>query len=171
MIIAETPRLILRTFDAEDNDAMCRVLCDPEVMRYSDGIKTPEDIKGWIEECIENYSRHGFGLWAVVLKDSGKVIGYCGLTRFPDIDGQPEIEIGFRLSHSSWSRGYATEAAAAVRDHAFDTLGLSRLVALVDPDNTASIRVAEKIGMTFEKDVMMEDYDHPDRLYVVKRKK
>jgi len=167
LIIAETSRLLLRPLDTTDVEAMCQILCDPEVMLFSMGVKKPTDVRGWIDECIEDYSRLGFGLWAVVLKDTDSVIGYCGLTQFTDIDGQPEIEIGYRLARSFWSCGYGTESAMAVRDYAFGTLVLSRLIALVDPGNTASIRVVEKIGMTYEKDVMMPGYDHPDLLYVM----
>ncbi len=167
MIITETERLLLRPFGVQDMDAMCQVLCDPEVMLFSTGVKTPEGVGGWIENCIDSYSRFGFGLWAVVEKNTQGVIGYCGLSHFADIDGQPEIEVGFRLIRKSWSKGYATEAASAVRDHAFLELRLARLIALVDPDNAASIRVVGKLGMCYEKDVMVFGYDHPDHLYAM----
>src|SRR4051812_40748374 len=91
-------------------------------------------------------TRNGeFGLWAVVEKSTRDVIGYCGLSRFEDVGGQPETEVGYRLIRSAWGHGYATEAATAVRDYAFDTLSLTRLIAIIDPRNVASIRVAEKI--------------------------
>jgi ribosomal-protein-alanine N-acetyltransferase len=95
------------------------------------------------------------------------VIGYCGLFFFPDVGGQPEIEIGYRFARSAWGQGYATEAALAVRDYAFTTLGIKRLIAMVDPSNVASIRVVEKTGMHYEKDVMFEGYSHPDHVYVI----
>jgi RimJ/RimL family protein N-acetyltransferase len=104
-----------------------------------------------------------------VSKTHSAVLGYCGLFHFPDIDGQPEIEIGYRLSRSFWRQGYATEAVLAVRDYGFNVLCLPRLVALIDPQNVASIRVAEKVGTKYEKDVMMESYDHPDHLYSIIR--
>lgn len=169
IVIAQTDRLLLRPFEMVDIEATCRILCDPEVMKFSTRVKAPEDVRGWIEDCIQDYSKLGFGIWAVVLKETGSVVGYCGLTEFPDIDSQSEIEIGFRFERNSWSRGYATESANAVRDHAFNTLSLVRLIALVDPGNTASIRVVEKIGMTYEKDVMLPEYDYPDRLYAIGR--
>jgi len=96
-------------------------------------------------------------------------MGYCGLFYFPDVGGQPETEIGYRLARAYWGRGYATEAARAVRDYAFDTLRLQRLIAMIDPQNGASIRVAEKLGMVYEKEVMFAGYTHPDRVYVIER--
>ena len=168
-IITQTERLILRPFDMSDVEAMCRVLCDPEVMLFSGGVEFPEGVRGWIKACIGNYSCLGFGHWAMVEKSAKGAMGYCGLTQFPDIDGQPEIEIGFRLARSFWYRGYATEAAVAVRDYAFHTLYLPRLIALIDPENTASIRVVDKIGMRYERDVMLSGYDYPDRLYTIRQ--
>ncbi|MDQ2691068.1 MAG: GNAT family N-acetyltransferase, partial [Chloroflexota bacterium] len=95
--------------------------------------------------------------------------GYCGLFYFPDVGGKPEVEIGYRLRRSAWGKGFATEAACAVRDFAFNSLGMQRLIALIDPDNIASIRVAEKLGMQYEKDIMLPGYTHPDRIYAVSR--
>jgi [ribosomal protein S5]-alanine N-acetyltransferase len=109
----------------------------------------------------------GFGPYAVMKKDSPELIGYCGLFLFPEIDGYSEVEIGYRLGRATWGNGYATEAAAAVRDFALHDLHLQRLIALIDPDNSASLRVAQKLGMQYEKDVMLEGYDHPDHLYAL----
>jgi len=83
------------------------------------------------------------------------------------VNGQPEIEIGYRLAKSAWGQGYATEAARSVRDFAFLTLGMKRLIAMIDPSNVASIRVAEKIGMRYERDVMFDSYTHPDLVYAI----
>jgi len=163
--IAQTERLLLRPFLSEDAEAMQAIFCDAEVMRFSSGIKTPEWIRDWIVRCHEKYAAQGYGLWAVVERSSQCVIGYCGLTLFPDIDGDAEIEVGYRLARSVWRQGYATEAALEVRDHAFTALGIRRLIAIVDPENIASIRVAEKIGLHYEKDVMLAGYSHPDRIY------
>lgn len=169
MQVIATERLALRWFTGGDAAAMEQVLCDPEVMRFSRGPADPEVIPGWIERRRDDYQRLGYGLWAVVRAEDDRVLGYCGLTLFPDIDGDPEIEVGYRLRRDAWGSGYATEAALAVRDHAFDGLGIERLVAIIDPENHASINVARKLGMVHEKNVMMEGYDHPDRLYVVVR--
>jgi [ribosomal protein S5]-alanine N-acetyltransferase len=165
-----TERLFLRHFHILDREPMYRIFCDADVMRFSDGVKTMEWVHTWLRTCLERYYQTwGFGPYAVVEKRSQTVIGYCGLFFFPDIDGQSEVEIGYRLARSMWGQGYATEAAKAVNDFAFGTLGIKRLIALIDPSNVASIRVAEKIGMHYEKEVMFEGYTHPDHVYVIAR--
>ena len=169
MIVAETERLLLRHFHAFDGEAMDSVFGDAEVMRFGPGTQSQAWVRDWLCECQENYSRLGFGPWAVVSKSLGQVIGYCGLFHFPNIDEQSEIEIGYRLARPFWGQGYATEAVVAVRDYSFNVLCLPRLVALIDPQNVASIRVAKKTGMQYEKDVMLEGYDHPDHLYSITR--
>ena len=150
---------------------MYRIFGDAEVMRFGDGIQTKEWVRDWIRTCLEHYYQTwGFGPYAVVEQSSRNVIGYCGLFYFPDINGQPEIEIGYRLARSVWGQDYATEAARSVRDFAFTTLGIKRLIAMIDPANIPSIRVAEKIGMQYEKEIMFEGYTHPDLIYVVNSK-
>jgi RimJ/RimL family protein N-acetyltransferase len=167
MVIVKTERLILRYFEPIDSEAMMDVFGDAEVMRFGDGVQTREWVEAWLRTCLENYQRRGFGPYAVVEQSTGDVIGYCGLFYFPDMHGQPEIELGYRLRRAAWGQGYATEAARLVRDYAFHTLHIKRLIALIDPDNVPSIRVAEKIGMHYESEVMLEGYDHPDHVYVI----
>jgi len=162
-----TERLFLRYFDVPDAEPMYRIFCDAEVMRFSDGVKTKEWVQNWLQSCLDRYQTWGFGPYAVLEKSNQEVIGYCGLFFFPDLDGQAEIEIGYRLARSAWGKGYATEAARAVRDYAFTTLRTRRLIALIDPSNFSSVRVAEKIGMKYEKDIMLEGYTHPDHVYVI----
>ena len=167
-IILETDRLILREFRPDDGDAMMDVFGDEEVMRFGSGVQSRAWASEWIERRQATYERaDGVALWAVVEQDADEPIGYCGLTRFPDINGRPEIEVGYRLARIHWGKGYATESAMAVRDYAFDSLRLERLIALIDPDNVRSIRVAEKLGMRHESDVMLPGYSHADRVYVV----
>lgn len=168
MFLLKTRRLFVRHFHILDAEAIFRVFGDPEVMRFGDGAQTREWVDAWLQSCLERYhTTWGFGPYAVVEKRAREVIGYCGLFYFPDLDGQPEVEIGYRLARSAWGHGYATEAARAVHDYAFDTLGIRRLIALIDPSNSASVRVAEKIGMHFEKSVMLPGYTHPDHVYVL----
>jgi RimJ/RimL family protein N-acetyltransferase len=170
MVIVETERLVLRQFCLSDADAIHRVFGDPEVMRFGDGVQTIHCVHDWLCHCLENYQqKSGIGPWAVVERSSTETIGYCGLFYFPDVCGQPETEIGYRLARAYWGRGYATEAVIAVRDYGFNTLGISRLIAMIDPQNIASIRVAEKAGMKYEKDVMFEGYTHPDHVYAITR--
>jgi hypothetical protein len=168
MFILTTERLLLRHFHILDSGPMFHVFGDAEVMRFSDGVQTKEWVQAWLCTCLERYYQTwGFGPYAVVERSSREVIGYCGLFFFPDVGGRSEVEIGYRLRRSAWGQGYATEAARAVRDFAFGTLGRKRLIAMIDPANVASIRVAEKIGMHYEKKVMFEGYTHPDHVYVI----
>ena len=170
MIIATTDRLILRHLHVDDRDAMDRVFGDAEVMRYGNGVQTSEWVQRWLLGCLEDYhQKWGFGLYAVVERTRLEVLGYCGLSRFPDMNGKPEIEIGYRLTRAHWGQGYATEAASAVRDFGFNTLCLTRMISIIDPENVRSIRVAEKIGLRYEKDVMFPEYSHPDRVYAIER--
>lgn len=142
---------------------------DPEVMRFGDGPQSAEWVGDWMRRALASYEQRGYGPWAVIEKGGGELIGYCGLFYFPDINGRPEIEIGYRLARAWWGRGYATEAVVAVRDYAFHTLGLPRLVALIDPANVASVRVAEKAGLRQEAEVMLDSYDHPDLVFMISR--
>lgn len=162
-----TERLSLRQFQSTDAESMVQVFGDPEVMRFGDGVKTRDWVQDWLRSCRERYERWGFGPYAIVQRENQEVIGYCGLFSYEDVGGQAEIEIGYRLKRSAWGQGYATEAARAVREYAFAELRIKRLIALIDPSNISSIRVAEKVGMRYEKDVMLEGYDHPDHVYVI----
>lgn len=163
-----TARLRLRHFRPSDSEALAAVFGDAQVMRYGDGVQSAAWIKAWINARMERYAAGPSpAVYAVTTRLEDRALGYCGLFFFPDVDGRLEIEIGYRLARAAWGQGYATEAARAVRDEAFAALGLRRLIALIDPDHRASIRVAEKIGMHHEKDVMMEGYTHPDRVYVI----
>lgn len=167
MLALETPRLRLREFHYDDALALEAVLGDAEVMKHGPGSQSKEQIQKWLAETLQLYELHKFGPLAIIEKGTGAFVGYCGLFFFCDLDGQEEIEIGYRLARSHWRKGYATEAATAVRDHAFHQLGLKRLVAMIDPFNTASASVAEKLGMKHEKDIMLEGYTHPDQLFVI----
>jgi ribosomal-protein-alanine N-acetyltransferase len=158
MVIAETDRLRLRHFHIVDDDAMDCVFGDPEVMRYGPGVQTPEWVRKWLRGCLEDYhQKWGFGLWAVVERETNQTIGFCGLSYFADVAGRAETELGYRLARAHWGRGYASEAARAVRDYSFGTLGLLRLISIIDPRNIASARVAEKTGLRFEKDAVFHD--------------
>ena len=163
-----TERLILRHFNMPDSTPLQRIFGDEEVMRFGDGVQTQAWVESWLRTCIEeHYPARGFGPYAVVERHNQELIGYCGLFFFPDVAGQSETELGYRFARASWGQGYATEAARAVRDFAFASLGLKRLIAMIDPSNTASIRVAEKLGMRYEKEVLFEGYDHPDHVYAL----
>jgi RimJ/RimL family protein N-acetyltransferase len=165
MIVASTSRILLRKFVAADVIPMTIVFGDPDVMRYGIGPQSEEWVRRWIDQRIAEYDRQQFGTWAIVIKESNRVIGYCGLTRFDDVNGSPEIELGYRLAKEFWGRGLGTEAATAARDFAIQQLDLPRVISLVDPFNARSIRVAEKLGMVHTDDVLLPGYSHPDRVY------
>lgn len=164
-MIAETERLCLRRLALTDHAALMRVFGDAEVMRFGDGPQSAEWVRDWLRRALESYDRRGYGPWAVIEQGSGSLVGYCGLFFYPDVNGRPEVEIGYRLARGWWGRGYATEAVIAARDYAFHTLGMPRLIALIDPANAASIRVAQKASMRHEADVMLAGYDHPDFVF------
>ncbi len=169
MIITQTERLTLRPVEESDAKALLEVFGDPEVMQFGDGPQTIDWVRSWIEETRQDYDLRGFGSWVLALRDRPEAIGYCGLTWFPDINGVPETEIGYRLARDHWNRGFGTEAAMTVRDLAVKQFALSRLIALIDPDNSRSLRVAEKLGMTHDGSALLEGYSHPDLVYACRR--
>lgn len=168
MLITETGRLLLRHLTPNDVGPLMAVRGDPVVMRFGDGACTREQVGAWVKEMIErHYPAWGFGVWAVVRKDNREVIGHCGLHRFGDRCGPEEAELAYRLALPHWGQGYGSEAARAACDHARHRLGIGRIIAIIDPANSASIRVALNVGMTFEREIMLPGYDHADHLYAV----
>lgn len=151
-IICQTSRLILRKFNESDVDALLSFRGDPEVMRFSiTGPETREDIQTkYLPSCLRRYSRDGLGQWAVVRKTDGMCVGECGICA-QEIEGKKEFEISYRMRRDCWGNGLATEAARACADYGFKKAGLRRLISIIESENAASIRVAEKMGMTLEK--------------------
>jgi len=150
MAVLTTQRLVLREMTGADLDDIAALFGDEEVMRYYPQPMTRDEAQSWIEWNQRLYRGHGFGLWAIALRETGEFAGDCGLT--PQyVDGVKEIEVGYHVRPSLQGHGYATEAAAAARDFARDKLFLSRLIAIINPDNAPSQRVAEKIGLSPEK--------------------
>lgn len=151
-VVCETARLILRKFNGRDVESLLSFRGDPEVMRFSIiGPETREDIQTrYLPGCLKRYSRDGLGQWAVVRKSDGICVGECGIC-VQEIAGDREFEISYRLRRDCWGMGLATEAARACRDYGFKQVGLHRLISIIESENAASIRVAEKMGMTLEK--------------------
>jgi len=151
--VLATGRFRLRELTPRDLPALHRVLSDPVAMAHYPRPFDRDMTKGWIEWNLRNYARHGFGLWAMVLVGDGTLVGDCGLT-IQRVDGVDELEIGYHVLRSHWNRGLATEGAIACRDHAFDTLKRERVISWMGPENLASRRVAEKVGMRLEKETI-----------------
>jgi len=146
----ETSRLCLRPYAESDLHDALAVLGDRETMSFYPQVYSEEQVAAMIRQSIETHRRHGYGRLAVIEKLSGNFIGDCGLT-IQDIAGIAEYEVGYRIEKSAWGRGYAHEAAAAVVKYGFDVLGLRRLCSYMASDHHQSRRIAEKLGMTLEK--------------------
>ncbi|BAL89968.1 putative GCN5-related N-acetyltransferase [Actinoplanes missouriensis 431] len=159
-----TGRLAFAEMTAADLDDMAALLGDPEIMRFYPHPKSRAESLAWIELNRTRYRRDGFGLWTIRDRDTGAFVGDCGLT-VQEIDGVPEVEVGYHVRTELQGRGYAAEAAGACRDHAVRTLGVRRLIAIIDPANIASQRVAEKIGLRHEKDSWYRDGTQEVRVY------
>jgi ribosomal-protein-alanine N-acetyltransferase len=178
MVIAETPRLILRQFVWEDFDAITKILADPIGMKHiGPGTpNTPEQTRLWLAKWIDNNNyawseqtlarvpqllrapqrKAHFSMWAVINRATGSLIGRSGLLAW-NLDGQLEAEVGYHIAREFWGHGLATEAAQAVRDYGFDALGFDRLISVITPDNLASQRVAVKNGMYHDRDTTVND--------------
>ena len=145
-MMIETGRLILREYTLEDFNALYEILSDPETMRH---YPAPYDEKGtrrWLEWSLENYKKHGFGWWAIELKQTGEFIGDCGVTMQP-IDGESLPELGYHLNRKYWRRGYAGEAAAAVRDWFFQNTEFECIYSYMTAANMASWATAARTGL------------------------
>lgn len=166
-IVIETPRLILRKFRPDDLDDLCRLYADPDVRRYfPDGALDREATRDEFEWFL-NGDNPGFpehGLWATIHRPTGRFIGRCGLLHWV-IEGREETEIAYMISSEFWRQGLGEEAAKALVRHGFNFLGLSRLIALIDAENVASMRTAEKAGLRFERVV---DADGPAHMYSIR---
>lgn len=152
----ETERLRLRLFTHDDLPVMFALNSDPEVIKYAD---TPasdmEEVRRRLEQGpLADYKKYGYGRFAVELKETGAIIGFCGIKYLPEID-LPEV--GYRFLKEYWGRGIGTEAARVCVEFARDDLKVEKLVALIIPENAASIRVAEKLGMS--KGPLIHIYD------------
>lgn len=150
MPILETKRVILREFVPEDARALAHILSDPETMRYYPAPLDDAGVGAWIDRNLRRYEKDGHGLWAMILKASGELIGDCGIS-MQEVEGVWYREIGYHVRRDLWGQGLAVEAARACRDYGFVTLHADRLISIIRPENLPSRRVAEKNGMTLWK--------------------
>ena len=167
-MILETERLYLRKMDQSDFDSLCRILQDKDVMYAYEGAFNDDEVQEWLDRQISRYQKWGFGLWAVVLKETDEMIGQCGLTMQPWKD-EEVLEIGYLFERFYWHRGYAIEAAKACKKYAFEILNADEVCSIIRDTNIASQKVAIKNGMTM-KDTWTKHYkgvDMPHYRYVV----
>jgi [ribosomal protein S5]-alanine N-acetyltransferase len=158
MATLQTERLTLRPFSEDDVDLMNELFANPDFMRFSLGVFTKrEQTVAFIEKVI-GWDRTGMpSQFAVVPRGEKNLVGYCGFFHHPE-HGIDDTEIGYRLHPTYWNCGLATEAARAVRNHGFRDLNLPRVISLVHPENIPSRRVAEKNGMTVEKEIIFRGF-------------
>ncbi len=145
-MILETQRLFLRQMTQDDIPSLCAILQDPEVMYAYEHAFSDEEVQQWLDRQIQRYHRDGFGLWAVIRKDTGEMIGQCGLT-LQDWDGRQVPEVGYLFRKDHWHKGYATEAAVACKQYAFHVLGVDRVYSIIRDTNVPSQKVAKRNGM------------------------
>ena len=155
----ETERLRLRPYRREDLDDLAPMFADPEHMRHYPSPFTREETAGWIERQLERYRDDGFGLWVIEDLGTGELLGTAGAT-VQVVEGVRAVELGWHVRPGDKGRGIASEAGAAARDWAFANLDVDHLISLVRPENAASARVAEKIGMRVERDVDFHGLPH-----------
>jgi len=169
MKILETERLIFRHFLPDDLDSLYVLYSDREVRQYlPEGTLTYEETKEELEWFLDGHPQHPqLGLWATIYKATNQFIGRCGLLPWI-IDQRPEVEVAYMLAKAYWGQGLGTEAAQAILNYGLEKLHLPRLICLIDRENQASIRVAQKIGMTFEKEG--SDEKGPYLLFSIERK-
>jgi [ribosomal protein S5]-alanine N-acetyltransferase len=159
MIVLETDRVLLRQYEEEDIPSLYSIFSDSETMKYYPAPFSYEKTVKWVRNNQERYKNDGYGLWAVCLKKNGEIIGDCGLTK-QEVDGKIEVEIGYHINKKYWSKGYGTEVAKACKEYGFNKLDLKKLICIIDPRNTPSSRVAEKIGFAVEKEVFIFNKNH-----------
>ena len=167
MKILKTERLILQQVSTEDAESILTLLNEPSfIQNIGDrGVRTMDDARAYIlDRLVTSYKNHGFGMYLVILKETGASTGLCGLVRR---DGLDDVDIGYAFLPHYWSKGYATEAALAVKEYAKNSIGLKRLVGITDPDNIGSSRVLEKLGLKFEKMVKLPKDDIELKLYAI----
>lgn len=163
MQLFETKRLVARQLSHQDVPALTEILSDPEVMKYSvRGVCDEEATRNFIDWCLECYASLGIGPWALSMKGSGELIGFCGVG--PELIGEvEEINLGYRLARRFWNQGFATEAVKGVMQYAFDQKRCESVAVIIEPEHAASVRVTEKAG--FGGYTVQKFHNRPVRLY------
>lgn len=170
-IVLETDRLLLREMSLSDMSALSSILQDERVMYAYNGAFSDKETLDWMQKQLQRYKDYGFGLWGVLLKDTGKMIGQCGIT-MQEYKTAQVPEIGYLLAHEYWHKGYAVEAATACREYGFNTLNFNALYSIIRDMNIASQNVALRNGMTVI-DTIVRHYrgtDMPHLVFCVKNR-
>lgn len=170
-MILETERLYLREMEQSDFDSLCKILKDEETMYAYEGAFNDAEVQEWLDKQFSRYDKYGFGLWAVILKKTGVMIGQCGLT-MQQWKEKELLEIGYLFQRSYWHKGYATEAAKACKKYAFEVLNADEVCSIIRDTNIASQNVAIRNGM-IATDTWIKHYrgvDMPHNCYVIQKK-
>jgi RimJ/RimL family protein N-acetyltransferase len=146
----QTERLVIRDLRAGDIEILAGMWADSELTRYLGGPRDPDQLRAGLVKDMAASGPVEFDLWPVIERSSGCLVGHCGLLE-KEVDGRVELELVYVLVRPAWGQGYATEAGRALLDYAFGNSGFSRVIALIDPDHTASQRVATRLGMHYEQ--------------------
>ena len=170
--ILETPRLLLREITPEDYDALAAILRDAQTMYAYEGAFTETETREWLARMLARYQAFGFGLWAVILKETGQMIGQMGIT-WQQADGEQVPELGYLFNRAFWHQGYAIEAAETCKRYAFETLGFPELYSIIRSTNIPSMNVAIRNGMAIRKQFVKHyrGVDMPHFLFSIKNGK
>lgn len=169
-MVLETQRLFLREMTQADFPSLCKILQDADVMYAYEGSFSKDEVQAWLDKQMERYRELGFGLWAVVLKETGIMIGQCGLS-MQDYNNSKVMEIGYLFQKAYWHHGYASEAAIACKEYAFNKLKANEVYSIIRDTNIPSQNVAIRNGMTCV-DKFIKHYrgvDMPHFLFSAKR--
>lgn len=166
MNILETEHLVFRPLTLDDLDNLTVLYSDPEVMRFLGGPRSRDEVRRVLNRYIREYQIYGHSFFATLLKSDGRFIGQCGLLH-QEVEEQQEIELGYVLSRPYWQHGLAVEGIHALKDYGLQQLGFPRVISLIPPENRASIHIAEKIGMRYERDI--EQWGQHFNLYVARQ--
>lgn len=171
-MILETERLYLRRLEQSDYSDLCKMLQDKEVMYAYEHAFSDEEVDEWLDRQLKRYEEYGFGLWAVILKETGELIGQCGLT-MQECKGKQVLEIGYLFQKDYWHKGYATEAAVACKQYAFETLKAKEVFSIIRDNNIPSQNVAKRNGMKVVDQFVKHYYgmDMPHFVFSITREK
>jgi RimJ/RimL family protein N-acetyltransferase len=171
-MILETERLYLREMNQADFSSLCKILQDKDVMYAYEHAFDDVEAQEWLDRQIMRYNQYGFGLWAVILKETGEMIGQCGLT-MQDCNNRQVLEVGYLFQKAFWHKGYASEAAIACKEYAFEVVNADEVFSIIRDTNIASQNVAKRNGMTVTERFIKHYYgvDMPHLVFSIKRNK